>query len=213
MDKKTNGFLIWTITGLVLIALTALMVFVAQKEPSNNTTINDPSILRANEHSKGSETATNVLIEYSDFQCPACASYQGVLKTIADELSDKVKIVYRHFPLESIHPNAKIAAQASEAAALQNKFWEMHDKLFDNQSAWSGEKNPEEKFFQYATELGLDLEKFKNDLQSDSVKNKVNEDALLAETLGLNSTPTFFLNGKIIKISSYNQIKNALEQN
>lgn len=213
MDKKTNSLLIWTITGLVLIALTALMVFVAQKEPSNNAVINDPSALRANENTKGSDTATNVLIEYSDFQCPACASYQSILKTIAEELSDKVKIVYRHFPLESIHPNAKLAAQASEAAAIQNKFWEMHDKLFDLQSEWSNEKNPSEKFEQYATELGLDLEKFKNDLQSDSVKNKVNEDALLAQTLRLNSTPTFFLNGKIIKISSYNQIKNALEQN
>lgn len=211
MDKQTNTSLPWLIVGGLLIILTGLIIMFASKEGATNIT--DSSVIRTNDQVKGNLAAENILIEYSDFQCPACATYQAMIKKFAEDFSDQVKIVYRHFPLESIHPHARFAAQAAESAAMQNKFWEMHDKLFENQADWSTIENPQEKFEQYANELNLDIEKFKNDLNSSEIKNKIDEDLLLAETLKLNSTPTFFLNGKQIKFNSYNQLRNALNPN
>ena len=86
---------------------------------------------------KGTNAAPNLLVEYSDFQCPACGIYYPIVKQLAEEENERVKVVYRHFPLRSIHPNAELAAKASEAAGKQNKFWEFHDMLFERQSRWS----------------------------------------------------------------------------
>jgi protein-disulfide isomerase len=158
-------------------------------------------------YKKGEGSVT--LVEFSDFQCPACLSVQAPLKQILNKYEGKVQFVYRHFPLSSIHKNAQMAAQASEAAHQQNKFWEMHDKLFETQASWQGIGDPREVFIGYAKELGLDEAKFVNDLESQSTKDVVNQDLLATTRYRLTGTPTFFLNGSKVEFA---QIETKLSE-
>lgn len=140
-----------------------------------------------------------VLTEFSDFECPACRSVQPGVKQILSKYEGKVKFVYRHLPLTTIHPNAQLAAQASEAANIQGKFIEYHDLLFENQNEWSGESDPSELFVSYASELELDTVKFATDMESSQVVDLVNQDSLDASRMGLSSTPTFFVNNEKVE--------------
>jgi len=135
------------------------------------------------------------IVEFSDFQCPACKTVGEPLEEIMQKYQGKVRLVYRYFPLTSIHKNALISAQAAEAASLQGKFWEMHDKLFQGQTSWEGVDDPREMFSAYARELGLDEEKFKADLEKAEVKQAVNLDLSAAMKYQLTGTPSFFVNG------------------
>ncbi|KKW22476.1 MAG: Thioredoxin domain protein [Parcubacteria group bacterium GW2011_GWB1_52_7] len=155
--------------------------------------------VNASDHVKGSSTAPVVLIEYSDFQCPACGYFYPILEELAARHENDMLFVYRHFPLTQIHKHAKPAAQAAEAAALQGKFWEMHNLIFDNQSAWSVLPSARETFVRYAKDLGLDLVKFQSDMDSDETAKKIDADSRGGVEAGLNSTPSFFLNGKRIQ--------------
>lgn len=161
---------------------------------------------------KGDRQAQVTLIEYSDFQCPACKSYYPMVDRLSSEVSEGLRIVYRHFPLLSIHPNAEGAARASEAAGRQGKFWEMHDKLFENQERWSSDGTPEDKFEGFAEEIGLDAERYRVDYESDEVKEAVDSDLASGNRIGLNSTPSFLLNGrKIQNPQSYEVFKELIE--
>lgn len=148
---------------------------------------------------KGVASSTVVLMEYSDFQCPACRSYYPILREVMAEYGDKITFVYRHFPLISIHPNAEFAARAAEAAHKQGKFWEMHDLLFEKQNEWAKVANVAPIFESYATLLGLSVDQFKADYISDEVKKLVRAHRVHATKSGLSSTPTFFLNGQKIE--------------
>jgi len=150
-------------------------------------------------HIKWSPEKKNILIKYSDFQCPACAQYHSVvIKELEKdkEVTDKITFVYRHFPLDTAHPNAREAAYAAEAAGKQGKFYEMHDMLFDNQNTWSPMANPQETFISYAKELKLDEEQFKKDMTSQEVKDIVQNDFISGTEANVQGTPTFFFNGK-----------------
>jgi len=174
---------------------------------------NDTFSIAENDHVKGNPDASNVIIEYSDFQCPACASYLPALKEVVGSRDD-VMLVYRHFPLSQIHSNAFDAAKAAEAAGKQDKFWEMHDILFDKQGEWEGLGNPIDKFSEYASKIGMDEEKFKSDFDSSEIEDKIYTDLTAANAMRLNSTPTFFVNGVKTKLSSnYDGIVKLLEKN
>ena len=147
---------------------------------------------------KGGADARVVLVEYSDFQCPACARYAPVVKAVAEEFGNNLKVVYRHFPLNSIHKNADLAARAAEAAGLRGKFWEMHDLIFENQQNWAASDSAEKVFVGFAYDLGLNTDQFKEDLASSRVKSAVEEDLQSGEMSSVAGTPTFFLNGRII---------------
>lgn len=149
----------------------------------------------------GNKDAKVTLVEYSDFQCPACKAYEDVIKQVRDAYSpEDLKFVYRHFPLRSIHPNADIAAQAAEAAGEEGKFWEMKSLLFEKQDEWKDEKDPKGLFGAYAKSLGIDVGKFDEDLKSDDdSKERVEKDYQSGVALDIASTPTFILNGVIIK--------------
>ena len=147
---------------------------------------------------KGFKSAPLTLIEYSDFQCPACRVQNGMIRSAWKDVRRKVKLVYRHFPLTRIHPHAMLAAHYTEAANRQGKFWEMHDLLFDNQAIWSKLDDPREQFDQYASQLGLDLDKMKQDMESDAVKDKISADIASARKAGVSSTPTLFLEGELL---------------
>lgn len=148
------------------------------------------------DHIFGEEDAPITIVKYSDFQCPACAQFESVLDRVLEEYPEDVRIVYRHFPLRSIHANAERAGRAAEAAALQGEFQEYHDEVFDTQSDWSGLRGGEldEFFVEIARGLDLDLEQFEADYESEEVKEAVREDLRGAQQLGLTSTPSFYLN-------------------
>lgn len=154
-----------------------------------------------------------VLVEYGDFQCPACAQYEPIVQKVRQDYADKIILVYRHFPL-SQHKNAKITAYASEAAGRQNKFWEMHDMIYDKQKEWANLSNDKAKevLIRYAESIGLDLESFANQMDSSEVEKKVNADNNSGLKAGVNATPTFILNGKRIQPRNYDEFKNFIEQ-
>lgn len=138
---------------------------------------------------KGKADAPITIIEFSDFQCPFCSRANETIEQVKEAYGDKVKVVFKNLPLP-FHNEAEPAAVAALAAGEQGKFWEMHDKLFENQSSLSADT-----YVKLAGELGLDVEKFKKDLESDRLKKQVKDDAELAGTLGVRGTPGFFVNG------------------
>lgn len=148
---------------------------------------------------KGNASSSVVIIEYSDFQCPACRTYYSITRQLMAEFGGEVAFVYRHFPLTGIHANAELAARAAQAAGKQGKFWEMHDLLFEKQDEWSKMANIQPIFESYATLLGISVEQFKIDWASQEVKDFVRAQRNNAIKLGLQGTPTFFVNGKQIQ--------------
>src|SRR6266446_4904488 len=134
-----------------------------------------------------------VLEEYGDYQCPPCGQLYPELKQIEKEYGDQVQIVFHHFPLAKMHKNALMAAHAAEAARNQKKFWEMHDRLYRNQSAWADQENPRPIFLSYARELGLNVEQFQSDMESNQVDQRISADMQRGASLGVNGTPSVFL--------------------
>lgn len=163
--------------------------------------------LRQDDHVIGKADAPVTIIEYGDMQCPACGQLAPSLKTVFSQVSDTVRMVFRNFPLVSIHDKAQISAQALEAAGLQNKFWEMHDLLYDKQSEWSAipVTSVVATFSTYAGSLGLDTARFEADINSKAVADRIAEDVKTADALQLNSTPSLFLNGREINPSAFTQ--------
>jgi diadenylate cyclase len=142
------------------------------------------------DHARGPATAPVTLVEYGDFECPYCGRTYPVVKELRERLGDRLRFVFRHFPLDSVHLHARRAAEAAEAAAAQGRFWEMHDLLFANQ-----EDLDDESLRRYATGLGLDLARFESDLAERRHAPRVREDRLDGERSGVEGTPTFFVNG------------------
>lgn len=154
-------------------------------------------------------TGPVTIVEFSDFQCPACLAVQDPLKQILKKYEGKVEFVYRYFPLTSIHKNAQISAQAAEAAGLQGKFWEMHDLLFSKQKEWEGMTDPKERLAEYAEQAGMDKDKFASELESQGVKDAVAKDLLDATRYSLSGTPTFFVNG--VKVE-FGQLETKIQE-
>ncbi len=149
------------------------------------------------DHTAGSDANKLLLIEYGDYQCPSCGAAYPNLETLLEDYGEKFTLVFRNFPLTSIHSNALAAASAAEAAGLQGKFWEMHGMLYQNQNDWSSldASKRTEIFNQYAQTLGLNIDTFTADLASKPVSKKVQFDIALGKSLDITGTPTFFLNG------------------
>jgi protein-disulfide isomerase len=142
--------------------------------------------------SKGNAQAKLAIVEFSDFQCPFCRRVNPTLEQIEKEYGDKVRIVFKHLPLD-MHPKAPAAHAAAEAAHKQGKFWEMHDLIFGNQEAMSPEK-----YVEYAQQLGMDVAQFKTDVASSAVKARIDADTQEANRLGVTGTPSFFVNGRYL---------------
>jgi protein-disulfide isomerase len=154
------------------------------------------------DHIFGNPEQKVVLIEYGDFQCPGCGAMYQPIKELTEKYKSKLTFIFRNMPLTNIHPNALAAATAAEAAGLQGKYYEMHSKLYENQSAWSSVSLDQRTtvFEGYASQIGLDLNKFKQDISSEAIIKKINLDRSTGtKTFGVDSTPTFVLNGTVIK--------------
>jgi len=143
------------------------------------------------DHIRGAPSAAVTLVEYGDFECPYCGQAHYVLNDLMARLGDDVRLVFRHFPLTQIHPHAQRAAEASEAAGAQGKFWEYHDTLYENQDALE-----DEDLAEYAQGLDLDLAMFLRELASGMYVDRVREDFTSGVRSGVNGTPTFFINGR-----------------
>ena len=141
------------------------------------------------DHLRGPLGALVTLVEYGDFECPYCGQAHYVVEALQDELGPQLRLVYRHFPLARVHPHSEAAAQASEAAGAQGKFWEMHDTLFENQHALE-----EDDLLEYARSLELDLTEFEQAMRSGRFLPRVKDDLLSGDRMGMNGTPTFFIN-------------------
>jgi len=144
----------------------------------------------ARDHADGPADAPLTFVEYGDYQCPFCGAAYPVVKRVQEALGTKLRFVFRNFPLTQMHPYALIAAEAAEAAALQGKFWEMHDLLFEEQALLNPEIIPS-----WAKRIGLNLEQFENDRKQSVVEGRIKEDRQSGIRSGVNGTPTFFING------------------
>ncbi|RKF36874.1 disulfide bond formation protein DsbA [Sphingobacterium siyangense] len=143
------------------------------------------------DHAQGNLNADLVIVEYGDYQCPYCGAAYPVLKKLLKKFSGEVKFVFRNFPLSEMHEYALPAATAAEAASLQDKFWEMHDAIYENQ------RNLDDQYlFTIAEKIGLDIEKFKSDIQKEELLNKIDADFQGGVISGVNGTPSFYVNGK-----------------
>jgi protein-disulfide isomerase len=153
-------------------------------------------------HTIGATDAPVMLEEFGDFECQPCGLLHPTLKTMKAEFGPSVVIVFREFPLVAKHPHALEAAQAAEAAGLQGKFWEMHDLLYENQKTWHDASDVQPIFAEYATRIGLILDRFKQDLSSEIASRRIVLDRERGYSIGVNSTPTVFLNGREVPLES-----------
>ncbi|QQG44131.1 MAG: thioredoxin domain-containing protein [Candidatus Roizmanbacteria bacterium] len=215
MNKNT---IIYTIIGVILIIGFLFLAYNLTSTPEKNVVYKETQTLTSSDHIKWSPDKKNLLVEYSDLQCPACKAYHDVIKSQIEtassgaEITKKITFVYRHFPL-SQHQYAQPAAYAAEAAGKQGKFYEMIDLIFEAQDSWSKSSNPNEEFVKMAQKLNLDMDKFKKDFDSQEVKNKVNQDYQSGIQAQVRSTPSFYLNGqKLDKVSSFDDFIKLLKE-
>jgi protein-disulfide isomerase len=197
-------YLPFAIIALVLIgALVVVLMLVrsSQRSGNSNNPTPDPSTPTGAEppHIRGNPNAKVTLEEFADFQCPSCGLYYPELKKIEAEFGDRLRVIFRERPLVPPHEHALIAAQAAEAAGIQNRFWEMHDKLYENQKEWSEARDIMPMFVDYAKQIGLDPDRFLRDLNGEVVAARIFQDGKRAHALNINATPSFFVNGKEAK--------------
>src|SRR6266850_1986796 len=139
------------------------------------------------------------LEEFGDYQCPPCGELHPTLKKLKAEFGPNLNFIFRNYPLSEIHKNALLAAQAAEAARVQNRFWEMHDLLYESQKVWSDDVNPKPIFIKFARDLGLDTDRFVRDQESGEVKLRIEADRETGAKLGVNGTPSVFINGRRLR--------------
>src|SRR6058998_3058626 len=144
-------------------------------------------------HIRGNPEAPVTLEEYADFQCPPCGMFATFLGQLENEYDSRLRVVFRNFPL-TMHEHAREAALAAEAAGLQGRFWEMHDVLYREQAVWSTAPNTREFFESYAGTIGLNLDQFRKDMDGEKVRERVDSDHALGDSLGVKLTPTLFIN-------------------
>lgn len=213
----------WIIFGVICLAIIIGVIFVNQ---NNQVSYNGDATKVITEgkipdHTYGSDQDKVILIEYADYQCPACANMNPTVNSIITKYKDQLTFVFRNLPLTTIHSNSLAAATAAEAAGMQGKFFEMHDKLYSNQDSWSGADIAERtKIFEsYAQQLGLNIDTYKSDLNSSDVADKISRDRATAKSLKITATPTFVINGKILSEETaltenglQTEVENALKE-
>ena len=211
------GWIIFSV--VVVVVLGGLVAWTRVANPPIDVSgVNNNSVIAASEqngniadHTKGSDSNKILLIEYGDYQCPSCGGAHPHINELMEEYDENVTFVFRNFPLTTIHPNARAAAAVAEAAGLQGKFWEMHDKLYETQNDWSNLDASQRTsvFSGYAKELGLNIDKYNTDVAEKSVNQKINFDLALGKSVDTSATPTFFLNGEKLTDSVSGDIVNG----
>jgi protein-disulfide isomerase len=200
---------LWIVIGITVALVIGIALVNGRKDPA---VLDVGSGVRP-VHSVGKQDSTVKLVEYSDFQCPACAAYFPIVEQVIEKYKDRISFEYRHYPLTTIHRNAFAAARASEAADRQGKFWEMYRLLFSKQSAWEYSGSAQTIFEGYARQVGLDAAKFREDFASAATNNAINVSIVEFNSLGhAKATPTFLLNGKKISPRSLEEFSKLIDE-
>ena len=203
------------VAGIVLIGGVLLAIFANPQPKDPGAPLDTNSLIRENNHMTGSKDAKVNIVEFADYQCPACAAANPILKRIVEEYKDNsnVNLVFKNFPLDSIHPNARIAAEAAEAAGEQGKYWEMNTLIYTNQSQWSENPIPLDIFVGYAKEAGVaNIEQFRESVQIRKFDAVISADLADGQSLNVNSTPTIFINGEKMDSYQYETLKTKIEE-
>jgi protein-disulfide isomerase len=193
----------WGIVIAVVIVFVGIFALTGSKsDGSNSSSGGTPT-----NHVEGLGQDQVTLVEYGDYECPYCGQYYPIVKQVQQEFNNQITFQFRNFPLTSLHPNAFAAARAAEAAALQGKFWQMHDTLYvendlsqQGTATWISASDPTPFFDQYAQQIGLNVAQFKKDYASTKVNDSINADMSAGNKLNVDATPTFFLDGKQISV-------------
>jgi protein-disulfide isomerase len=198
--KSTNNIIL-SVLALILVGLLGYYFIMVRTTTPDGTSGEATLTIRDQDYIRGNAQAAVTLVEFGDFQCPACGGYEPLVRAVVAKHAQNVRFVFKNFPLTQIHQNALIAAKYAEAAGMQGKFWEMHDILYDKQKEWSGALNAKELFVGYAASIsGLDTTKLVSDAALSVVEDKIVADYKEGTRLGVQGTPTFFING--VKVSS-----------
>ncbi len=201
----SKGF--WAIIAIIVVVFTGIVVFNKDQKEASTTNAQPTN------HVIGEGKSGVTLVEYADFECSYCGQYFPIVQEVKEKYKDQISFQFRHLPLVQVHSNALAASRAAEAAAKQGKFWEMHDIIFQNQSAWTQRSDASSVFVEYAAQLNLDMEKFKADVASSETNNIINADiAEFKKTKESMSTPTFFLDGKLIKPTSLDDFNKLIDE-
>jgi protein-disulfide isomerase len=200
------------IAVLVLIVggMVAIFVLGGGSSTPSAAKVDATKLSNASSHTDGSGSVQ--LVEFGDFQCPACGNAEPWVEQARKDFAGKLTIVFRNFPLTQLHPNAMNAAEVAEAAGAQGKYWEMHDKLYATQKDWSALGDPTSIFASYAQAIGVpDIAKFQADLAAKTYANAIAADVADGNSLGVNATPTFYVNGvQPASVASYQDLKHAI---
>lgn len=206
-ETKLFGGIILATLVIVGVAVFFLSQPVAPPKP-----VDEKLLIRDDSPRTSTASAAISLVEFGDYQCPACGAYSPFVKKILENFKDSVTFVFREYPL-SIHPNAAITSQAAVAAGKQGKYWEMHDMLYEKQAQWSESGTAKELLLGYAKDIGLDVPQFAKDLESAEVKEAVQAGIRDGNALGINATPTFYLDRlKITNPTNYVEFETLVKQ-
>ena len=184
------------VIAVVIIGLFGVFSLAKNSSDNGSNQSDSPSSGQLSEHKRGAGKKGVTLIEYGDFQCPACKSFYPIVSQVEKAYGDDITFQFRHFPLNQLHPHAFEASRAAEAAGKQGKFFEMYDLLYKNQDSWAQVSSASSIFENYARQLGLNLDQFKADVASEEVAATINADIKAGQEAGATGTPTFVLNGK-----------------
>lgn len=208
MDKR-----FWLILGAIVAVMIGLFALTGDSPETGNTDFSgNPREIQEFDHIEGEVDNKVVLIEYGDFQCPACAAIFPLVEQAKQEFSQDLTFVFRHFPLTSIHPNAMAAHRAAEAAGNQGQFFAMHDLLYARQQQWSQVTNAPDTFRGYAQELELNMEQYDADVASQEVFDAISRGQDSGQQLGFTGTPSFLLNGEEIDTPrSYEELQQLIQ--
>lgn len=208
-SAKTKGIVIIA-AALLFLGLFGYSIY-ASKAAHDQKTTAAPIKLANTGWVTGNTHSHVTLTEFGDLQCPACRVFEPTMQQVRKDYGGKIKIVFKHFPLTNAHPNAMAAAQASEAAGAQGKFWEFHDLLYANQDVWAPLPDPTDQFVSYAKQLKLDVNQFKTDLSNKDFTKKINTQEDEGIKVGVSATPTIYLDGKYLGVPDYNTLKQAID--
>lgn len=209
MNSETKFF-----GGIILVTLVIVggAIFFLSQPPAPLQRADESLLVRQDSPKISTDSARLTLVEFGDYQCPACAVYHPMVNQLLEEYKDLLTFVFREFPLSG-HQHADITARAAVAAGFQHKYWEMHTVLYEKQTEWSESKDIQADIINYAKDLGLDMEKFQNDLGSQEVKAFIDRDKQDGYTLGVNATPTFYFDGyKMQNPAGYADFKAIVEE-
>lgn len=208
--KILIGIAIVVVIGGVLLA-----IFANPQPEAPGAAVDSQSLVRENNYMTGSKDAKVTIVEFGDYQCPACAAAAPEVKAVLEQFKDNkdFNFVFRNFPLDSIHPNAHISAEAAEAAGAQGKFWEMNEILYARQAEWETSQSPLDIFVRYAQEISVpNIDEFKSAVEQRRYADIINTDYKDGQSVGVNSTPTFFVNGvKQAKVLQRDELKALIE--